>query len=138
MLAQLRDALIPRDDPVEGVPAEPRRPRGVRGAAARKAPTATPAMMLCPHAWPMPGSASHSAMIAKCGADASGSDASTSDASTSDVSAAGAPPSAAGNVVRSAVGSPNTPTSTSAPWLVSSAARRAADACSANPISGSS
>ena len=35
------------------------------GASASAAPTAVAAMMLCPHVWPMPGSASYSAQIAR-------------------------------------------------------------------------
>ena len=78
-----------------GVPITWTRPAGSRArTAARAAPAPAPdvAMMLCPHACPMPGSASYSHMIATVG-----------------------PSPAPFTVARNAVGTPPTPRSTSNP-----------------------
>src|SRR5690606_29690185 len=100
-----------------GVPSRTTRPAGASAEAsasraARNAPTPDAAMTLCPHAWPIPGSASYSAQIAIVG-----------------------PPVPAS--ARKAVGTPCAPSFAVTPCRASTSTSVAALRCSSNAGSGS-
>ena len=107
--------ILPPPPSSAGVPMITTRPgnRSPLRARARPAPSALEAMMLWPHACPMPGSASYSARIASVGP--------------------GSPPSSS---ARNAVASPPTPRATRRPPRSSSSASRALARCPLNRSSG--
>src|SRR5512138_3330219 len=106
---------LPAPPSSAGVPMTWMRPGkgSVRSAAAMAAPVPAVAITLCPHACPMFGSASYSAMIAMVG-----------------------PGPAPAIVARNAVGSPPTPRSTAAPCLARKSVSQPAALCSSKHSSG--